>query len=130
MASSVLLELPSRKYWLQKLIDRICGGSPRGIKLKRLWEKNGKRCYYCKDIITLNQSSRDHRQPRSRGGSDDPRNICLACKECNSAKQDMTEQEYWELLREDRLKWGYHLKRPQTTRKGEHHVCRSRSHCN
>jgi 5-methylcytosine-specific restriction endonuclease McrA len=36
----------------------------------------------------------EHKQPLSRGGSNWPDNICLACGPCNIAKHDRTEAEY------------------------------------
>ena len=54
-------------------------------------------CYYCnkmltdKDIVTV-----DHKTPISRGGLTTKENLVLACTDCNSEKDNMTEEEYYE----------------------------------
>jgi 5-methylcytosine-specific restriction endonuclease McrA len=98
MLKSILLSLPDRQLLVTHLVGRLYGISFRDIKLKFLWEHYGKHCFYCKREITLNQSSRDHAQPKSRGGGDNLENLRLCCKECNSLKQDMTEKEYMSYL--------------------------------
>ena len=40
----------------------------------------------------------DHVVPLMRGGSNDPDNICLACKPCNLAKGILTGTEFLALL--------------------------------
>lgn len=36
----------------------------------------------------------DHKMPKSRGGSDDPSNLCASCGSCNAQKRDKTPEEY------------------------------------
>lgn len=68
----------------------------RAWKKKQL-TKQDRRCHYCKckmDTTTyspgeqfpLNAVTVDHVVPRSRGGSDHPNNLVLACFGCNSTK--------------------------------------------
>jgi len=57
-----------------------------------------KPCPYCGDTITFKTFSADHAQPTSRGGPHALANIIVCCKRCNSAKGDMTEAEYRQLL--------------------------------
>jgi 5-methylcytosine-specific restriction endonuclease McrA len=57
-----------------------------------LLEKWGRACAYCAaggTPLTI-----DHIQPRSRGGSDRIRNLCLACVPCNQAKSSMPVTEF------------------------------------
>lgn len=54
----------------------------------------GGRCAYCGD--SNGPFENDHLYPLSRGGTDDPNNIVLACVPCNRAKRDMTLQEWME----------------------------------
>jgi len=73
-------------------------------------------CFYCgceiyegKDIYNAIDSYHptevaqmaveDHVHPRSRGGSDEPENMVLACMICNSQKADRTLEEYREYLK-------------------------------
>lgn len=50
------------------------------------------RCWYCGKPMQLWHI--DHRIPLSRGGSNAPGNLCLACPECNTSKRDKTPSEW------------------------------------
>jgi 5-methylcytosine-specific restriction endonuclease McrA len=50
--------------------------------------------YFCRYCGCDNALTLDHVQPRSRGGSDDPVNLALACKPCNSSKGARTPAEW------------------------------------
>jgi len=59
------------------------------------------RCFYCNRLFTYNGHSRgdtnptrDHKIPRSRGGSEVRDNIVAACERCNNRKADMTIYEF------------------------------------
>ena len=47
-------------------------------------------CFYCGEPGT----SRDHVIPRSKGGSDEPSNVVIACQWCNSSKRNRTLEEW------------------------------------
>lgn len=55
-------------------------------------EKWGRRCAYCHQPSC--QFEIDHILPRSRGGSNRPSNLALACHACNQEKGDRTAEEY------------------------------------
>ena len=42
----------------------------------------------------MENSSLDHKQPRSRNGNNTQGNIVLACLDCNNEKDDMTYEEF------------------------------------
>lgn len=63
---------------------------PRNAKRERA-DPEGRVCAYCGIGKGL---TRDHVQPRSRGGSNEPSNIVLACRNCNSAKGARTPAEW------------------------------------
>jgi hypothetical protein len=54
-----------------------------------VWQRAQGRCEYCRvhqddfDFFTFHV---EHIIPRQHGGSDDPENLCLSCRECNFAK--------------------------------------------
>lgn len=58
----------------------------------------GKPCFYCKDILTLDKVSPDHKQPVSRGGSNMTDNIRIICRKCNFKKSALTETEFMLLI--------------------------------
>lgn len=53
------------------------------------------KCEYCgKTITKWTDKTVDHIVPVVRGGIDAPSNYCIACKECNQEKTNMTAEEY------------------------------------
>jgi 5-methylcytosine-specific restriction endonuclease McrA len=50
-------------------------------------------CQYCGCRVTLRNGTRDHVQPRSRGGRDVLSNVVTACAACNFRKDDRTPAE-------------------------------------
>lgn len=55
-------------------------------------ERDGFMCYYCG--VRVSGGHIDHKNPRSRGGSNRRNNLVLACAPCNLAKNDMTAQQF------------------------------------
>ena len=51
----------------------------------------GWKCYYCG---CSGKMTKDHRQPRARGGSDWPANLVPACLRCNERKADKDYDQY------------------------------------
>lgn len=56
-------------------------------------------CPYCLKTLPIEQATRDHRIPRSRGGKTSPENIEIVCEKCNNEKGALTPSEYEEWLR-------------------------------
>ncbi len=65
----------------------------RGIKREKL-RKQGGRCLYCTQPISVKQATAEHRKPIARGGTDTAGNIDAACKACNTAKGWLTKREF------------------------------------
>jgi len=70
-----------------------------GTKEQRrdIWNKTGGRCYYCGVALnpfTPGGLTYDHMIPQSRDGEHLIENLVLACKSCNSSKNDKTVEEY------------------------------------
>jgi len=58
-----------------------------------LFARDGFMCLYCGQRFRRSELSRDHVQPRSRGGADTWENCVAACRRCNHAKDDRTPEE-------------------------------------
>jgi hypothetical protein len=58
--------------------------------------RDGPRCRYCDTEFEIEKLTVDHTVPLMRGGQDDPDNVVLACRTCNSQKGPMTDLEYKE----------------------------------
>lgn len=75
---------------------------------KAMIESGNSQCWYCGRTVKLNvgfdykdianQSTIDHLIPLTRGGSNEPENLVLACFSCNSKKRNRTVEEYRWLL--------------------------------
>jgi hypothetical protein len=50
-------------------------------------------CEYCHSQVSItgHEFTVDHIRPGSRGGADDPANLCYCCSECNLHKQARTQ---------------------------------------
>jgi 5-methylcytosine-specific restriction endonuclease McrA len=70
-------------------VERIATAAQPLLRQSR---RVAKECHYCG--TTRGPFHRDHVFPRSRGGSDEPENIVIACQSCNSAKGDRTPEEW------------------------------------
>lgn len=56
-------------------------------------------CYYSNEQLKHTDFSIDHKQPLIRGGSNMIENLCICTKAMNTAKGQMTEQEFKQLLK-------------------------------
>jgi 5-methylcytosine-specific restriction endonuclease McrA len=76
--------------------------NPQKVKYRRglLLERQGGRCFYCDQTLSVppagecnhtngpDTATLDHIIPRSQGGSNEIRNLVLACLSCNGARGD------------------------------------------
>ena len=62
-------------------------------------------CYYCgKPIYILGKEKTiDHKNPTSKGGTNDLNNLVVCCRHCNFTKRDMNEKEYFEYMRKKEI---------------------------
>lgn len=77
-----------------------CGGDqlarPRSsypLNNPTLFARDGHLCMYCARDFAGTQLTRDHIQPRSRGGRDRWENVVAACRRCNQHKANRTPEE-------------------------------------
>lgn len=68
-------------------------GNHTAADIERQYKAQKARCYYC-HIKVGNDYHVDHVVPLSRGGSNDPSNIVIACPSCNTAKRDKMPYEW------------------------------------
>lgn len=52
------------------------------------------RCWWCRGVIRGTSYHVDHRVPLSRGGTNDPANLVIACPHCNTSKGAKLPQEW------------------------------------
>ncbi len=61
--------------------------------IHHIYEKQKGLCYYCKKHVWLDYHV-DHVIPLSRGGSNGPENLVIACPECNMSKHNKLPHEW------------------------------------
>ena len=63
------------------------------MKIRRfaVWKRDGKRCVYCCDLVTLDSFELDHKVSRGRGGSDNIENLQTTCSPCHKLKTAQSE---------------------------------------
>src|SRR5208337_2984428 len=52
------------------------------------------RCFYCGRVLSRKYRTRDHKRPRSKGGSNGKDNIVDSCKTCNGDKGSLLLEEF------------------------------------
>jgi len=60
----------------------------QNVSLKTIYGLYKGVCQYCLQKVPFSASTKDHVYPKSMGGSNDQQNIVLACRSCNSAKDN------------------------------------------
>jgi 5-methylcytosine-specific restriction endonuclease McrA len=73
-------------------------GTLRESHFDSMWTAQGGRCFYCGEPLATGYHT-DHKTPMSRGGANEPGNVCLACASCNSSKGRLTADEFLRTLR-------------------------------
>lgn len=71
------------------LIDSVSQFGTRYLTVMQLVNRDGESCYLCADPLKPGAFEIDHIIPKSRGGSNHPLNLALACKTCNTRKRDL-----------------------------------------
>ena len=66
--------------------------------VRRLSERFGWKCWYCRFPLSLETASIDHIIPLCDGGADEYFNLALTCWRCNSAKHTSSLGEYLDWL--------------------------------
>ena len=57
------------------------------------------RCDYCDIKLNRKNFSVDHGMPLSRGGDTNEKNLVYCCDKCNSAKGEMSDKEFRQLMK-------------------------------
>lgn len=64
------------------------------VDRKSLFERDGWKCVYCGDGVTMESGCADHVVPFVAGGSDELVNLATACAPCNRSKGAKTPEEW------------------------------------
>ena len=78
----------------------------RELRASQWWKRKLAKgiCYYCERPISPQELTMDHIVPVARGGKSTKGNVVAACKECNTAKQQLLPMEWDQYLKNINLK--------------------------
>lgn len=76
---------------------RNANGSFTAADIQLMYKQQKAKCWYCQKSIEDGYHI-EHRVPLSRGGSNNPSNIVLACPSCNLSKHDKLPHEWGDRL--------------------------------
>jgi len=100
----------------------------------RLFEEQEGLCAYCNCELSDDNKTIDHIIPLTRNGTNNPDNICWACRSCNSSKHDNFISEWdgysptWKFCKKCQTKKplsGFNTKYYKNGRLGYRHPCKS-----
>lgn len=77
----------------RRALKLAAGGMHTAEDIKRLYEAQRRKCYYCKSKLGSTYHV-DHVVPLSRGGSNGPENLVISCVKCNLSKGDRLPHEW------------------------------------
>ena len=60
----------------------------------KIYIRDGGRCYYCKQVLFINDMTIDHKIPRYKNGNDQQTNLILSCEKCNKEKGILDFKEF------------------------------------
>lgn len=65
---------------------------------KKVLDKCGYRCFYCKSELMLNDSTVDHKQPKCKNGPNTLNNLVASCPWCNKRKGSKSFETYMKMI--------------------------------
>lgn len=61
-------------------------------------ERDGRACAYCGVLTTYKTRHYDHKTPVAAGGKTSLSNLCVACKDCNLSKGNLSAWEFRQMM--------------------------------
>lgn len=60
----------------------------------QVWERDGRKCFWCDTPLALEDMTLDHLETRGSGGSNRKENLVCACDPCNQRRGKMTVDQW------------------------------------
>lgn len=68
--------------------------SATSIKRRLFDGAKKKPCFYCKNNLTFDDATIDHKVPRSKGGETSLENSVISCRKCNNKKGSTSFEDF------------------------------------
>lgn len=83
------------RFWKARRRSRLlnASGSHTASDIRKQYRRQKGKCYYCHCKVGKSYHV-DHVIPISRGGSNSPENLVIACQSCNQSKKDKLPHEW------------------------------------
>ncbi len=88
----MFIKINNPEQWFK--VDASCVVRAKSWRSVRnfILKRDNYTCQYCGDKDGPFEA--DHIMPKSRGGTDEERNLVCACRSCNRSKKDRTPEEW------------------------------------
>lgn len=86
--------MEQRSWNPKKRKKKTKGSKKSSSRTRTLHAAQNGRCFYCDKPVSITGATKDHMVPKSKGGSDSMTNLVMACRGCNTAKGDMSKDEF------------------------------------
>lgn len=74
-------------------VDTDVGRTVLGAKKRQLYDKLGRKCFYCNEVLDDDSISLEHLHAKSKGGTNREENLILLCEKLNKALGRMSKKE-------------------------------------
>lgn len=96
-----IIAVPKKVYGQRYKALKKAGGELPIARIQMVYEDNIKKygtltCYLCENPILFGKDNLEHKAPLSRGGTNEYKNLGVACFKCNRKKGKKTVEEYKE----------------------------------
>lgn len=95
------IKTPSRTdlRWPSVIVTKHAKKFRNEVKLgkQNLYYRDGGKCYWCDEPLTIKNMTFDHLVPKSHGGKNEWMNLVTCCKKCNTKKGNSMPHGQWSL---------------------------------
>ena len=79
--------------------------SKKSVQRKKIWRRDGKRCWLCGLHVEWKDTSRDHVMPKSFGGAGSMANLRISHQACNNRRGNSVNEVFVEVAGLIALRW-------------------------
>lgn len=93
-AAPIVVDVSEPEPTPDKPKKRRTSSKPGSEKRRTIWEREGRKCYWCFTPLRFIDATCDHLIPRSEGGGHELQNLVCACRVCNGGRGNLDVVEW------------------------------------